>query len=319
LSALWGSSLRQLKVVNKNKYGIHYQGSKTKIIGDIAKFFPNADHFYDLFGGGFSVTHYMLKHRSKSYKHFHLNEIRTGICELVKDAISGKYSYQVFKPEWIDRDRFTRDKESNAYIKIIWSFGNNGKNYLFGKDIESEKRSMHQAVVFDEFDDFMKNTVKLDKWPNSLDITGKRLYLRMQLRKIERIDLQRLQRLEQLERLQQLQRLEQLQQLQRLVFTTLDYRQVKVEPNSIIYCDIPYQGAASYGSEFSHIDFFDWADSQDNPVFISEYKVNDDRFHLLKQFKHRTKFLNGVNNAVTECLYGNKLAHEIIQKARKVS
>jgi hypothetical protein len=31
----------------------------------------------------------MLKHRSKSFKYFHFNEIRPGICELVKDAISG--------------------------------------------------------------------------------------------------------------------------------------------------------------------------------------------------------------------------------------
>ena len=42
-----------------NKYGLPYQGSKTKIVEHIAKYFPNADHFYDLFGGGFSVTHYM--------------------------------------------------------------------------------------------------------------------------------------------------------------------------------------------------------------------------------------------------------------------
>ena len=49
------------------KYGIPYQGSKTKLIEKIARFFPNADNFYDLFGGGFSVSHYMLKHRSKNY------------------------------------------------------------------------------------------------------------------------------------------------------------------------------------------------------------------------------------------------------------
>ena len=75
-----------------------------------------------------------------------------------QDAINGKYNYDVFKPEWITGERFFSEKESNTYIKIIWSFGNNGRNYLFGKDIEEKKRSMHQAVVFDEFDVF--STVK---------------------------------------------------------------------------------------------------------------------------------------------------------------
>lgn len=295
-----------LTVPEREKYGIPYQGSKTKIIDKIARFFPNADHFYDLFGGGFSVTHYMLKNRRKSFKYFHYNEIRPGLCEMIKDAIDGKYNYDVFKPEWISRERFMAEKESNAYIKIIWSFGNNGKNYLFGPDIENQKRSMHQAVVFDEFDNFMMDTFKMDKWPNKLSIQGKRLYLK-------RITNQRIQ-LEQLERLQQLQ---QLQRLERPLLTNLDYKRVLIEPNSVIYCDIPYQGTGDYGNSFSHREFFDWAAEQTNPLFISEYNVSDDRFLLLKEFKHRTTFSNGGNNPVVEKLYGNKIAYDIIQDAIK--
>ena len=135
-------------------------------------------NFYDLFGGGFSVTHYMIEKRKSSYKKFHFNELRSGICQLVQDSIAGKYNYDVFKPEWITREKFNAEKETNAYIKICCSFGNNGKNYLIGKEIENQKRSMHQAVVFNEFDQFMKDTFKIDKWPNALTITGKRLYLK---------------------------------------------------------------------------------------------------------------------------------------------
>ena len=293
-------------------YGIPYQGSKTKIIDKIARFFPNADHFYDLFGGGFSVTHYMLENRRKSFKHFHYNEIRPGLCELIKDAIDGKYNYDVFKPEWISRERFMEEKESNAYIKIIWSFGNDGRSYIFGKDIENQKRSMHQAVVFDEFDDFMMDTFKMDKWPNKLSIQGKRLYLKRVIN--QRVGLERLEQLERLERLEQL---EQLEQLQQPLLTNLDYRQVLIEPNSVIYCDIPYQGTRDYGNTFSHKEFFDWAASQQRPLFISEYNVSDDRFYLLKEFKHRTTFSSGGNNPVVEKLYGNKIAYDIIQDAIK--
>lgn len=304
-----------LTVPEREKYGIPYQGSKTKIIDKIARFFPNADHFYDLFGGGFSVTHYMLENRRKSFKYFHYNEIRPGLCELIKDAIDGKYNYDVFKPEWISRERFMAEKESNAYIKIIWSFGNNGKTYLFGADIENKKRSMHQAVVFDEFDDFMMDTFKMDKWPNKLSIQGKRLYL-IRITN-QRIELQRLQQLEQLERLEQLQQLQRLERLERPILTNLDYRQVLIEPNSVIYCDIPYQGTDDYGNTFSHKEFFDWAASQQRPLFISEYNVSDDRFYLLKEFKHRTAFSNGGNSPVVEKLYGNKIAYDIIQEAIK--
>jgi hypothetical protein len=92
---------------------------------------------------------------------------------------------------------------------------------------------------------------------------------------------------------------------------------VKIEPNSVIYCDIPYKGTAEYGNSFSHIDFFNWANAQENPVFISEYKVDDTRFFLLKEFVHRTTFSSGglKNTPVTERLYGNKVAYDIIQKA----
>ena len=302
-----------LKRGSNTTYGIPYQGSKTKIIDQISRFFPNADHFYDLFGGGFSVTHFMMIYRKNSYKHFHFNEVRPGICDLIQDAINGKYSYDNFKPEWISKETFLKEKDSNPYIKIIWSFGNNGNNYLFGKDIENQKRSMHMAVVFDQFDDFMLNTFGINKWPNDLDITGKRIYLRkIYANKKLRGDLQQL---EQLERLQQL---EQLEQLEQLSFTSLDYRQVNVESNSVIYCDIPYKNTEKYDNEFNHDEFFEWANSQTNPVFISEYNIDDDRFYLLKKFSHRSTFSNrgDKNIPVVEKLYGNKIAYEIIKDAR---
>jgi hypothetical protein len=62
--------------------------------------------------------------------------------------------------------------------------------------------------------------------------------------------------LEQLEQLQQLERLERLQltgadcseleQLLQLELTSLDYRAVEIKPNSVVYCDPPYAGTASY-------------------------------------------------------------------------
>ena len=133
-------------------YGIPYMGSKSKICEKVCALFPRAENFYDLFGGGFSVTHFMVKHRFSHYKKFHFNELRSGMTELIKSAIRGDFNYEKYNPEWVSRERFERDKEEDLFIKIVWSFGNNGKGYLFGKDIEGLKRSMHMAIVFNEFD-----------------------------------------------------------------------------------------------------------------------------------------------------------------------
>ena len=92
--------------------------------------------------------------------------------------------------------------------------------------------------------------------------------------------------------------------------TNLDYRKVIIKPNSVIYCDIPYQGTADYGNTFSHKDFFNWAHEQKNPVFISEYDIKDPRFKLIKKINHRSTFSSGgdKNIAVVEKVYGNHAA-----------
>ena len=108
--------------------------------------------------------------------------------------------------------------------------------------------------------------------------------------------LQRLESLESLERLQRLQRLQSLQSLERLEVTNASYERVKIKPNSVIYCDIPYEGTQGYVSgEFNHKKFYDWASEQTEPLFISSYEINDDRFEevwsmgKIAQFSQKNK------------------------------
>ena len=56
-----------------SSYGIPYSGSKSRFIASLAMNFPKAENFYDLFGGGASVAHYMAL-KSKKYKYIHYNE-----------------------------------------------------------------------------------------------------------------------------------------------------------------------------------------------------------------------------------------------------
>lgn len=284
----------------KPTYGIPYKGSKSSIISKFGFKFPKADHFYDLFGGGFAVTHWMLENRSEDFKRFHFNEIEAPLVELIKKSIMGFYNYENFQPEWISREDFFRS--TDLYVKILWSFGNSGEGYLFSKEIEPYKKAMHQAVVFKEFCRLSSEVLGFSEWPDSLEsITERRLFFRRKIeeyRKTKKIptilhqflteqQLQRLQRLEQLQqldqlrRLQQLERLEQLQrldQLQRLHFYSTSYEEVPILPNSVIYCDIPYENTDGYNSLFDRQKFLEWALEQKCPVFISEYNISDTRF-----------------------------------------
>ena len=304
-------------------YGIPYQGSKSKIIKEIIKTFPCADNFYDLFGGGFSVTHAMLLHRRLDFKNFYFNEIRPGITTLIQGALKCEYSYRKFKPNFISRDMFFNPNcKNDAYIKIVWSFGNNWRSYLFSEDIESYKKSIHNAVVFNEFDELASKVLGFDKFRNLESIKDRRLHLRnrienfrktkipkflhkylneKQLEQIERLEqlerIEELQRLQQLQQLEQLERLQQLQQLENiqktnpvnLTFYNLDYRKVEIKENSIVYCDIPYKSTTSYyGKNFNHDEFFDWAHGLKMQVFISEFNIDDKRFCKIAKIKKRS-------------------------------
>jgi site-specific DNA-adenine methylase len=316
------------------EYGIPYMGSKDKICEEIIRIFPKADNFYDLFGGGFSVTHAMLLRRRNHFKYFHFNEISPGICDLIKNAIAGKYNYDVFKPPFVSRNEFFANLDTDPMIKIIWSFGNNGRGYIFSKEIEPYKRSMHNSIVFNDFDELAEKTLGLKKFNDGYTIFQKRLFLRHKIEfyrktkvpeflwpflnesdlKIVKANktadnfkcLQQLQRLQQLE---QLERLELLERLERINFYTASYENVPIKENSVIYCDIPYKGTADYDGEFNHKAFFDWADAQKNPVFISEYNIDDERFKLVFKTQKRSLFSSKNKYLVkTEKVYGNKAA-----------
>ena len=224
-----------------------YMGSKGKIADWVIDQLPSGKRLVDLFGGGGAISH--CAKLSGKWDTVLYNELNPLVCEVLQDAMDGKYSYDVFKPEWVSREEFMAKRDTCGYVKYVWSFGNNGRCYLFGKDVEEYKRMFHQMVVFGEdtreamqlyIHDYVMNKHGVDEpinliMPNPLhnikdrrlDIRGqitkyeKRCKLKQdsvsQLRQLERLQqLERLEQLEQLQQLQQLQRLEQLQQLQQL-------------------------------------------------------------------------------------------------------
>jgi hypothetical protein len=133
-------------------FGIPYMGSKRAIAKDIVSIFPKAENFYDLFGGGASITHAMLIHRKRDFENFYFNEIDQQIVDLIKKSINGEFNFDKFKPKFITRDEFFKQKDADPYVRICWSFGNNQFSYLYSPELEKFKKSLHNAIIFNEFD-----------------------------------------------------------------------------------------------------------------------------------------------------------------------
>ena len=125
-----------------SKYGLPYMGSKDKIADELLEQLPAGKRFVDLFGGGFAMSHAALL--SGKYEQVFYNEINPLLPQLIKDTLAGKYANE---RRWISREDFSRLKDVDGYVKYLWSFGNNGNHYLYGKEIEPWKKALHFARV----------------------------------------------------------------------------------------------------------------------------------------------------------------------------
>lgn len=350
-------------------YGLPYMGSKNKIAEWVVGHFPEKKHFYDLFAGGCAVTHCaMLKSK---FETFTINDI-SKMTEFFTDVISGKYAEE---RRWISREDFVRLKDNDEYVRICWSFGNKGENYLYSKENEPWKKALHHARVYGDFSlmeefgiktdgtridikknaaeykekyirwylkNVLKTSAEYERLRSNLEAKTKdnseklRAYLQEGLRKagktaaeVDRflgtkgmakhyfgrsqwefptrevyIKLQSLLYLPEnydeiyglQSLLESLQRLQSLESLQRLEKFRGDYRDVKIQPDSLIYCDIPYKNTTEYSDGgFDHESFYDWAEMQREPVIISEYAMPAERFERIDFIEKRSLLSGGSN------------------------
>src|SRR5574343_501889 len=114
---------------------IPYMGNKGVIAESIVNFIeikqPKARYFYDLFGGGGSISTQAMKRGFN----VHYNEIPSEWYD------------------WVSRDRFfdvINSDRTDAYSGMVqqcYSFGNDQKSYLLGRNIEKIKEQLHYLVV----------------------------------------------------------------------------------------------------------------------------------------------------------------------------
>ena len=296
-------------------YGIGYRGSKGAIAKYIIDRLPNGERFVDLFGGGFAMSHYALL--SGKYKKVFYNEINPLLTDLIKKAINGDFNYKNFKPKFISREEFFKNKDKDGYIKYVWSFGCGGNEYMFG-EIENYKRVCHNAVVFGELSDEFKKMFPNFSFTQS-NINERRLELRKYIGSLydykkgndfeNKVGLQQLQQLQQLERLQ---RLQQLQRLERLEINNGSYLDYIYQKGDIVYCDIPYENTGGYNNtSFNHEEFYNWVKTRPYTVYFSSYPLSEAR---IKEFgfipiweKEKRQKFSATNNSkkMLEVVYTN--------------
>ena len=122
-----------------------YQGSKNKIAEWVISNLPPGDVLVDLFAGGCAITHAALV--SGNYKKVIANDI-TDVPSLFVDAVNGKFANE---KRWISREDFFKHKDTEPYVSLCWSFGNNRRSYMYSKEI---------ADIFQEYGITVGNFIK---------------------------------------------------------------------------------------------------------------------------------------------------------------
>ena len=290
--------------MKSSKRYIPYMGGKQKyaerIIKKIKELHPNAKYFYDLFGGGGSVSFYAKE--SGYFEEVFYNDLDTRIVKLMEhlrvDGVTEDMRRWYSQEEY--KQRINEQSHIGGLLATCYSFGNNGKNYMYNPDVERYKQCYHNLVMFGEdtlteMVDYCKKYVK-DKYNITQDLvltvptgntyTERRLHVRKQLNMFEKNckvsqlrnlqQLEKLQQLEQLEGLQQLQQLERLERLERFPdhVYNLEYQNVPINTpleETVIYCDPPYKGTGKYKQDVDHEDFYKWVKDCKYPVFVSSY------------------------------------------------
>ena len=128
------------------KYGLPYKGSKNKLAERIVRLFPRRTNLVDLFCGGCAVSHAALL--MGKFEHIYINDINWMCPTLFMDALQGKYANDT---RWISREDFFRLRDTDPYVAMVWSFGNNMRDYLYSKEIEPLKKAIHYALFFSDY------------------------------------------------------------------------------------------------------------------------------------------------------------------------
>lgn len=308
-------------------YGISYQGSKSTIITKIINAFPNAENFYDLFGGGGAVTHAMSL--SWKYNTVIYNELNKDLYTLFKDAVNDKFRNE---KRWISADYFLENKDKEPYIKYIWcwpveleTYATKRNNYLWeymwytilNNDNRQLSKYLKTIVPKLKSNNLLDRTYELYKYfYTNKYILSRRCDIFKDVK--TNADMNKFINHKLLQRYYRLRKIAELKN-NNIMFYNASYENVPIKENSILYCDIPYEDTLDYkhnDEKFDHKKFYDWACKQSELVMISSYNISDDRFKCIYAINRSANRLGKKHSAVVEKIYIPKAQEELYKKLK---
>ncbi len=226
--------------------GMPYQGSKNKIATQIVEHFPPADTFVDLFFGGGAVTHAAML--SGKFHNFLANDLRKTpqAWNRAVEGIGNEYDRFVSKEEFLASD--------DMIVKMIWSFGSSCKSYAVTGIHELAARMIMSDSVEGRYSAWLKFLKIVEaRGSNGLYDCAQHVHAVTTLRWLK-----------------------DLRGNSPVTPSNIDYREVEIPKDSVVYADPPYKGTAQYDNRFDHDAFWKWCRTREFPVYISEQEAPDD-------------------------------------------
>lgn len=87
---------------------------------------------------------------SGKYKSFLVNDKYPYGLRMFQMGVNGELDDPKYL-RWVSREDFQKEKDTDPFVKLCWSFSNNGKDYMYSTKIEPTKKALHYAVVFDDW------------------------------------------------------------------------------------------------------------------------------------------------------------------------
>ena len=322
-------------------YGLPYTGSKSRIAHWVIDHLPRGRVLIDAFAGGCAITHRALL--SQKWQTIIANDINGKYPQLFLDAIHGRYrdekrwiSRQDFE-RLKSKDAFVaccwsfgNNLQYYMYSKAIEPYKRALHYAIVFDDFAPMQELMPEVAqaVRDAIHWIPNTHDRRITAQNVIVKTLKRLTddnfahpiiqsnpLYQTIRHTSRNtlslkNLESLESLERMERMESLKSLQSLQSLERMQVTSLSYDKIDIPDGAVVYCDPPYHACdkrlyESTAKAFDHCAFYDWcvSVSKTNPIFISEYSIEDDRFEIVAEKQKTTSMSQVKSSIVTEHLY----------------
>jgi len=310
----------------KSKLGIPYMGSKRSLAKPILDFIieqnPNAKYFYDLFGGGGSMSFEALQR--KQFKEVYYNELNTSIVSLLNKIKEDGVTDEFY--EWVSREDFKEYKNDSDWksglIQTCWSFGSNQKGYLYGIPKENNKRLMHNIIVNRCIKslNIINGKYNLSIELGSMDESINNRRLRVQSSIFDMLDDDNIEGVgsfmivknstrnvsQHLQNIDKLKKIENLYNLKNLEISNQSAFDVKINTpieETIIYLDPPYIKTGQYKEKLNHDELYEYIENSPYKIYMSSYES-----HLpsVFQINHRSTLSAKNNNKkVVEKLFTN--------------